>query len=307
MEHSLIFGEFAAIVFSFFIALSAVYYDDSVKKIGAYNTNALRIIIYFLGVLVVYTILFGSPIPGMAVTQFLFLGLSAAFGLVIGDLLFFSSLIYINAWLALLVSSPLVPIIVAVTGYFFLDESLSFYDILGITITLIGILIVLLEKPESVEKSKEPVSFFGIFIVTLSAFGQAASFILAKYGMFWNGDGNTTPVNPFAAALARTFVGMVIIWLMVSMQGRVGKVFKSIQPKASRKPLLLGAVFCTISLILSLVSLSHTKAAISSTLMSLMPIMVIPIVYFKNGEKVSPRGILGTVISIIGVAVLMLF
>jgi len=49
------------------------------------------------------------------------------------------------------------------------------------------------------------------------------------------------------------------------------------------------------------------EIGIASTLMSLSPLMIIPLSWKIFGEKITPRAIIGTVIAMIGVAGLFLF
>jgi drug/metabolite transporter (DMT)-like permease len=55
---------------------------------------------------------------------------------------------------------------------------------------------------------------------------------------------------------------------------------------------------------LSMVALTYTQAGIAQTLMSLMPVFIIPVIWIVYKEKTSWRGILGALVAIIGVAIL---
>ena len=62
-----------------------------------------------------------------------------------------------------------------------------------------------------------------------------------------------------------------------------------------------------LGLWLSMVAINYAQVGIASTLMSLTPIMIIPVVYFLYGEKINIRGILGAITAVIGVALIFLF
>jgi drug/metabolite transporter (DMT)-like permease len=55
---------------------------------------------------------------------------------------------------------------------------------------------------------------------------------------------------------------------------------------------------------LSLVALASLPAGVAQTLMSLMPVFVIPIAWVAYKQKTGFSGILGAVISVIGVAII---
>jgi drug/metabolite transporter (DMT)-like permease len=57
---------------------------------------------------------------------------------------------------------------------------------------------------------------------------------------------------------------------------------------------------------LSMVAVTYTKAGVAATLMSLMPVLIIPVVWILFRQKTSGRGILGAGIAFIGVAILFL-
>jgi drug/metabolite transporter (DMT)-like permease len=57
---------------------------------------------------------------------------------------------------------------------------------------------------------------------------------------------------------------------------------------------------------LSMVAVTYTETGIAQTLMSLMPVLIIPLVWIVHKQRTSWRGMLGAVIAVIGVAILFL-
>ncbi len=57
---------------------------------------------------------------------------------------------------------------------------------------------------------------------------------------------------------------------------------------------------------LSMVAVTYTEAGVAQTLLSLMPVMIIPVVWVLYRQRTSWRGIVGAVIAVIGVAMLFL-
>jgi len=55
-----------------------------------------------------------------------------------------------------------------------------------------------------------------------------------------------------------------------------------------------------------MIAVTYTQAGIAQTLLSLMPVMIIPVVCLLYKQKTSWRGILGAVTAIIGVAIIFL-
>jgi drug/metabolite transporter (DMT)-like permease len=61
-----------------------------------------------------------------------------------------------------------------------------------------------------------------------------------------------------------------------------------------------------VGMTLSMVAVANTQPGIAQTLMSLMPIFIIPVIWIIYRERTSWRGILGALIAVIGVAILFL-
>lgn len=298
----------AAVAASFFLAFGGYYYSESVKKIGSYNVNAIRILFYLAGSAVVYFIAFGFGIPQAEPLQWLYLGLSAFCGLVFGDYLFFLSLKHISPSLTFLISSPLSPIFSAFIGFIFLGEKLVLKDIAGIFIVLAGLFIVLSknnsEESVSDKNGNKPL---GIMIAALSAVGQGLSMVFTKLGITGGADNPAGHLlNPITALVIRTFFGFAIIWSVVLINGKISSVKGAMNKKNSLRIIILGSLYAITAIWLLIFALGYTKVGIAATLGGMMPVMIIPIMYFMKKEKTGARGIIGSVVSIAGVAVLML-
>gem|GEM_PF-6971101 len=57
---------------------------------------------------------------------------------------------------------------------------------------------------------------------------------------------------------------------------------------------------------MSLVAVNHTKVGVASSLMSLVPVLLIPLVGIFFGERVSWRSVFGTLLSFTGVLLLFI-
>ena len=295
----------SALLSAFFFALGGFYYSDAVKKIGSYSVNAIRMLFYLIGVSIVYLVIFGFDIPHAEAVQWLYLGISAFTGLVIGDYLFFVALKHISPRLTFLIAAPLAPIFSAVIGLLLIGEKLVMKDIAGIFIVLFGILIVLSKNGSGDSGGDENgKKTFGIIIAVLCSLGQGLSMVFTKLGII--GGTVTKPLDPFATSVIRTFFGGIIIWGIVFFSGKTKSVIGSMNKKAGLKTLVLGSLISVIGIWLLLFALTHSKVGVAATLGSMMPVMIIPIVFVMKKEKTGARGIIGSIISVAGVAVLML-
>jgi drug/metabolite transporter (DMT)-like permease len=297
----------AALLSSFFFAFGGYYYSDAVRRIGSYSVNALRILIYIVGISIVYIAIFGFDIPHATAVQWLYLGISAFAGLVIGDYLFFVALKHISARLTFLIAAPLAPIFSAFIGLFLLGEKLTMKDITGIFVVLLGILIVLSRNSsEDAGRDKNGRKVFGSVIAVLCALGQGSSMVFTKLGIIGGVEKIGSTLDPFAASVIRNFFGGIIIWGIVFFSGRTKNVIGSMNKKSGLKSLMFGSLISVTSIWLLLFALTHAKVGVAATLGSMMPVMIIPIVFVMKKEKTGARGIIGSIVSVAGVAVLML-
>lgn len=102
--------------------------------------------------------------------------MSGIVGLTFGDSFLFLAYQEIGARLSMLIMS-LAPAFSAFLAYIFLDERMSLMGIFGISITLLGIHVVL---PRDNKRQKLKINYIGLFFALLAWLGQAARLILVK-------------------------------------------------------------------------------------------------------------------------------
>ena len=112
--------------------------------------------------------------------------------------------------------------------------------------------------------------------------------------------------HAMSAALIRTVVGIVILWLYIALRGGLRHRLRPIitEPRALLFLLLAGLSGPVIGATLVLLSLQFTSVGISSTLTATTPILLIPISFLVFNEKITTRAVIGTLVAIAGVAVL---
>jgi len=293
-------GETAALGTSLCWAGGSILFAIAGRLIGSYNVNKLRIPMAALFLSTVLLIGYGSLFPtGMNSHALLYLSLSGIVGLAIGDTFYFRCLVILGPRQGSLMMS-LAPVITAISAWFLLDEHLSFMAIAGIFVTLAGVTWVTTDKKDSKIDSREGSKIFGVIMGVLGATGQAIGLVLAKEGM-------GADFNPMSATLIRMIVATLAIWIVAMFRGEiVGTVKKLTDRKALYA--LLGAAFLgpTIGVWLSLVAVKHTQAGIAATLMSIFPVVIIPLAMIVHKERPTYRSVLGAIVAVIGVAMLFL-
>lgn len=114
-------------------------------------------------------------------------------------------------------------------------------------------------------------------------------------------------VNPVSVALIRMMLAGVFVWTCALFAGKLPDLHRAVKDKEGIKYTAAGAVVGPfLGMTLSMVAVAYIAAGIAQTLMSLMPVLIIPVVWIIYREKTNWRGILGAVVAIIGVAILCL-
>ncbi len=291
-------GEFSALLTAALWVFTGTAFERAGKRVSSEAVNYVRIIMALVIMGIFLTIRRGSPIPLDASPKaWLWLSFSGLAGFVLGDFFLFESYVLIGTRITLLIMS-LSPILTGILGYLVFRETLSPLSMLGISLVIIGIMLVVLSKKQG-EKMKLNIRPKGLIFAILGAIGQSIGLIFSKLGM--------GSFDPFASTQIRLIsgtIGWTLLFLIFAWFPKL-KNFKK-----DHKALgftFFGAFFGPfLGVALSLTAVQHTRAAIASAIMSIMPVLILPVnwVFFK--EKISSREILGAVITVTGVIILYL-
>jgi drug/metabolite transporter (DMT)-like permease len=254
---------------------------------------------------ITHTILLGSPLPTASSEQWFWIGLSGIVGLGMGDFGLFAAFVMIGPRRSVLMMA-LSPVFASIGAFLLLGEIISPTAIIGIVLTLAGIVWVIAEREE---QSKEQVTSnrlkaWGLLLALIGAIGQGIGLVLAKKGILLEPDVIT---NPLSATLMRMLLGAVFVWIIALSAGKISRLRKALDSKGGIAFTATGAVLGPfLGVTLSMVAVTYTQAGIAQTLMSLMPIFIIPVVWLIYKQKTSWRGILGAIVAVIGVTILFL-
>ena len=292
-------GEIAAFATAICWTITALAFESAAKRIGSLSLNLIRLIMA-IGVIAIYTkITRGLFWPSDASAHtWLWLGASGFVGFTIGDLFLFRAYLVIGARLSLLLYSS-VPIMTTLFGWLILDEILSFNQLAGVLLTVIGVGWTVSERTTDSDGVTSSIPISGIFLGLGAAAGQAMGLVMSKYGM--------GEYDAFAANHIRCMtgaIGFAVIFFVIGWWPRVRMAF------FDRKAMVqtsVGAVFGPfLGVSLSLVAVQFIETGIASTIMALMPILIIPPAIFIFKERVSVRALFGTGVAVSGTILLFL-
>lgn len=294
-------GEIAALATAVFWTVTALAFEAASKKVGSLIVNLFRLVVGFIFLSLFAWIYRGYFFPvDAAPGVWFYLLLSGVVGFVIGDLCLFQAFVVIGARISMLLMA-LSPPITALFSWIFLNEELAPKSWIGMLLTLTGVALVVLKKEDKevrngfFNKVKLSYPVWGIILGLGGAIGQAGGLVLSKYGM--------QGYDAFASSQIRIIAGVTGFVILFFVMGKWKEAFKAISHRKPMLQLSLGAFFGPfLGVSFSLLAVQLTSAGIAATIMSIVPVLIIPpsILLFK--ERVTVKEILGAILAVVGVA-----
>lgn len=296
-------GEFAALLTTVFWTITALSFETASRRIGSLNLNLLRLSVATILLAVFSYFHRGLFFPvDASIHNWFWLILSGIVGFVIGDFLLFQAFIVIGARIAMLLMT-LAPPAAALASWLILGENMSLMSLGGMLLTIAGIaLVIFVRNPDSSEKSRtaklaHPLK--GVLLALGAAVGQGVGLVLSKLGM--------GSYDSFAASQIRVLAGVAGFAMVFTFFRKWNGLPAVIKDRKAMKWLIVGSIFGPfLGVSFSLMAVQHTKAGIAQTIMSLVPVLIIPPSLLINKEKPKVREIIGALIAVAGVTVFFL-
>ncbi len=293
-------GEFLALLTAFCWTVTSLSFEAAGKRVGTLALNLIRLVIAFVFIGIYSFITNGSPVP-LHVSAFTWKWLlfSGFIGFVLGDFFLFKAYIYIGARVSMLLMA-LAPFFAAGIGFLLLGETLGPLQLMGMAITITGIAIVVAGHPgASASKTDARKRLLGIIYAIIGALGQGGGLVISKFGI------GTT--NAFVATQIRIIAGIVGFIIIIIVSKKTQNVVRALRDKPAFKFMLAGAFFGPfLGVSFSLAAVQFTSTGIVSTIISIVPVLLIIPAIFLFHEKIKVREISGAVLSIVGVGMLFL-
>lgn len=292
-------GELAALGTAICWTIVGVTFESAGKRVGSLSVNYIRLVLGFIFISTYAFFTRGMFLPIDAdLNNWIWLMMSGFAGLFLGDLFLFQSYVEVGSRIASLIMAASPPI-TALLGFILLDERLDMTSAIGMSITLLGIAIVILSKEAGEKKVKINHSLKGLTYAFLGAFGQSLGLILSKIGM-----ANYHPLAATQIRIIAGFVGFTILFLILK---KFENLKIAVKDNKAMGAIAIGSLFGPfVGVTLSLISLQYTNVGVSSTITAITPVTIIPFSILVFKEKIRPKEILGAVISVTGVAILFL-
>lgn len=227
--------------------------------------------------------------------------LSGFIGIFLGDTVLFATLNRLGPRRAGILFAMNAPI-AAVLGWLVLDETLKARSVLGIAFTIFGVcLAIFFGKRRDQKHPWEAVKgalWVGLALGMLAALGQAIGSIIVRPVM-------ETGIDPFVGSLMR--VGVAAACLSVLTQLPIPSVKPRNPPTLPILAMtaLSGFLSLALGMTLLLFALSGGKTGIVSTISATTPVIILPLLWLRTGERPATGAWLGAAFVVIGLALIV--
>ncbi len=323
-------GEIISICVALSWTVTALFAEVASKRIGSLPLNVCRMAMSLVALALTLWLTLGVPYPRYADgSTWFWLLLSGVVGYVLGDYCLFKGYILIGSRFGQLFMTLSAPT-AAITGFLLLGEKMGALALLGMVVTLVGIGMSVLSKQSSTEEGKTTgtwrlkLPLKGVLYGCGAGMGQGIGLVLSKMGLQHYHTSllahgltpDSVPAEavlniplslsmPFAATMIRAIMGIIgfSVALLLFTKGGKQQLNHAIH---DRKSML--CAFCSmmfgpfVGVSMSLLATMYTNTGIAQTLMALTPIFIIAPAAWLFHQKVTPREVLGALISVAGVS-----
>lgn len=306
-------GELVALGTTISWSIGIFPFTEAARRLGPNPVNHFRLVlaVIFLSIICFFYLhlsfveLFKSVLP----EHWLWFGLSGIVGLALGDYFSFTSFAILGPRISSIFST-LAPAAALMAGYFIIGERINFIGIIGILITIAGVIWLTLTKSAKSKMQDHQYGKIekGIVYGILSALCQGVGVVFANKGFTYQQ--NNTDLAFFHATWLRMISATVIIYLITTVRGKLKETTIPVLKNQQNGNIyaLGGTIFgpvIGVSLSMLAVSLLHNKPSVAQTIFSLVPIVALPLAYLFYKEKITLKSIVGAFIAIAGVIILI--
>lgn len=294
--------------------ITALVSEIGTKRIGVLNFNVWRLGTALLFTVALCYVLTGVLGPAYAgIETWFWMSLSGFVGFFLGDFCLFKSYVYISSRYGQLFMT-LAPAAAAIAAWAMLGETMTLRQLLAMTVTLGGIMLSVLGKNTDGKGFSLTLPWKGVLYAIGAGLGQGLGLVLSKIGMEhyrWEIPveriAEMESVIPFAANMIRCFTGF-LCFLGVVLLGKGGMklVSNSHDGKAMRAMLAAVMFGPFLGVGFSLMAVQHTNVGVAQTIMAITPVLIILPSWWLFKQPITFKGVLGAIISVIGVSLFFL-
>ena len=235
----------------------------------------------------------GDKLLGLSLTAISLLIYSVVFNVVLGDTSYFAA----QKRIGVKIATPIVntyPIFTIIFAFFMLKENISPTYFIGSVIIIFGI--ILLSRgieDDDVPSKKKMQGYILSFLAVLLYAGGVLAITIAS-----------TDVDPVVANAIRLPAATILLGTLMASTGK-NKSYKSPDRKFVYLMSIAGILGTYISSFFLVLSTQVLGAGLTAVLTSLGPLFALPLAFIWLKEKVTKSVVIGTVISILGLFIVL--
>ncbi len=281
-------------------ALTGIISAGPAGHLGAPAFNRLRQI-FVTAMLALYVLATGSW-RELEAANVLPLLASGFIGIFIGDTLLFATLNRVGPRRSGILFALNAPI-AAILGWLLLGETLTMKAIAGMALVVAGVLLAILfgkrrAQLHQWETVKGPL-WIGVALGLGAATGQAIGSIIARPVM-------EAGIDPFVASMLRVGIAAAFLTVMIQLPIPALKPKNPLTWKVAIMTALTGILALAIGMTLLLFALSGGKVGIVSTLSATSPVIILPLLWLRTGERPAAGAWAGAALVVAGMGLIFM-
>lgn len=308
--------EFSGIIFALLATLSWSFcifpFTQAARRLGSNPLNHFRLLLATLTIGVTSMIVAPEAFLDMFssdyVPAWIWLGVSGIIGLTVGDYFGFGMYAILGPRLGSVLTT-FAPAAALLLGSVLVGEHISLIGIIGMAITITGVITISLGKSEreQIPDHGHGSTTKGVIFGILAAACQGAGLVLAKKGMIAE-NLSQHQILPLHATFIRLMIGTASLFILTFFQGKLGNIYESIRtnPNKGIRYAIYGTFFGPVfGVTMALYSVSLIDASVAQTIFSLVPVFALFLSFFLHKERFTMKSLTGVFVAILGVIILI--
>lgn len=305
-------GIFFALLTTLSWSIGIFPFTEAARRLGSNALNHFRLLLATVLLIIASVIINANGFTELFTRDFLYVwlwfGLSGIIGLTIGDYFAFSMYAILGARIGSVLTT-LAPAATLLLGALMVGEHISWIGIIGIVITILGVVNLSLGRKERklIPDHGHGNISTGIIAGILGALCQGAGLVLAKKG-FLAAEQFHHSLNPVHATFIRLFIGTASMFVLTLFTGRISRVIKPLKENKDHgiRHAVLGTLFGPfMGVSLSLYTVTLIDPSVAQTIFSLVPVFALVFSFLFLRDKISFQSMIGLVVAIGGVMILV--
>lgn len=286
-------------------------FTEAARRFGSNALNQYRLFLAWIVLTFINCLYYRiSPLTLASIPSshhYIYLGLSGIIGFTIGDFCTFNSFKMLGPKLSS-VYMTIAPCAALMVGMLVLSETVNLAGIMGIFLTIVGVVWLTLSKEDAAEAKSAGFgrNRAGIVYALIGAICQGSGLVLSKYGFREPSGGDYIPtLHAVWIRLSFAFSAAMLIAIVTNNFAESSRIVFNNQNKGL-KYMVAGTLLGPVTGVsCSLLAISYLKVAEAQTIFALLPVFVLPLNFCFYKEKITAASASACLIAICGVIVLI--